>query len=423
MMNSKTFSFIVLLSLLSGLFHEPAMASGFQQGAPTARALGLGGAATGLIGDPAGIFSNSASLSYMHGTNLALGATVTMPDYEFSGVLPSTASVKMNPQSLFPPAVSLSHTFESGLAFGLSANIPYQVKTNWGENWVGSPIVISSEVRSVQVSPAVAFRVGRNLAVGFGLDLMFVRMDHTRRYSEVPDSATGRFPMMSMTGSADAAYGLNAGLMYSPGEAFSLGLAMTSRVKADINNGAVSYTGAVGTSGAGTAPATTFSTTITLPEHFRAGAMLRPFTGLIITGEVELTRWSAVNGVTLRMGIPTSTTLIDQSGWKDVLATKAGIELTIADVILRGGIGFEPSPVPDEELRPSMPDGDRFHYNVGLGYAVEDGLILDVGMEVNTFSSRTVTASNVTYGTGKYFNGTYALASTALALTISYSWK
>jgi long-chain fatty acid transport protein len=422
-MNHNEFTFITVLALLSGAFCPSALAGGFQQGAPTAKALGLGGASTGLIGDPASIFSNSASLSYMHGTNLALGATVTMPDYEFSGVLPSTATTKMNPQSLFPPSVSLSHTFGSGLGFGITAGIPYQVKTSWAEEWIGSPIVISSEVRAVQVSPAVAFRIGRNLAVGVGFDLMFVRMDHSRRYGDVADSSTGRFPTMSMTGSADVTYGFNAGLMYSPGKALSFGFALTSKVTAEVNNGTVSYTGSVGGSGASTSQATTFATSITLPEHFRVGAMLRPFDELVFTGEMELTRWSGVKGVTIRMGSPSSTILIDQSGWKDVLAYKGGVELTIADVMLRGGIGVEPSPVPDEELRPSMPDGDRFHYNVGIGYAVEEGLILDVGVEVNKFSSRTVTASKVAYGTGKYFNGTYALASTVLALTISYSWK
>ena len=70
-----------------------------------------------------------------------------------------------------------------------------------------------------------------------------------------------------------------------------------------------------------------------------------------------------------------------------------------------------------------MPDASGFRYSVGVGYAVEDGLVLDLGLQVERYADRTVTNSNVLYGTDKYFNGTYAMWSTIFALTLSYSWK
>ena len=420
---SKLYCHILLVSIALGGMEHSANAGGFQSGAPTARALGLGGAATALIGDQAGVFSNTASLSFMRGTNLALGATVTMPEYQFSGVLPSTATSKMNPQSMFPPSVSLSHTFANGLGIGISASIPYQIKTSWGESWVGSPIVISSEIRGVQVSPGVAFKIGKNLAAALGIQATFVRMDHSRRYGDVPDAQTGIFPTMSMTGSADVAYGFDIGLMYSPGDAFALGLALRSKTTAEIINGTVTYTGDIGEPSSNSGAGSSFATTLTLPERVRAGFMLRPLDAFLVTGDVEYTRWSGVKGVTIRLGSPVSTRLIDQSGWKDVLAYRAGVEFTIADVTLRGGLGVEPSPVPDAELRPSMPDASGFRYSVGVGYAVEDGLVLDLGLQVERYADRTITDSHVLYGTDKYFNGTYAMSSTIFALTLSYSWK
>jgi long-chain fatty acid transport protein len=397
------------------------VAGGFRTGAPAARTLGLGGASVALIGDHAGCFSNAATLSFKHGTNLALGATITMPDHEFKGVLPSDATSKMNPQSLFPPSVALSHTFSNGLGIGVSASIPYQVKTNWGEDWIGSPIVISSEVRAVEVMPSVAFRLGTDLAIGIGLQASFIRMDHTRRNGEVPDAVTGRYPMMSMTGSADVAYGFNAGLMYSPGNILAIGLALRSKCTGNITNGTISYTGNADATPASSG--TSFATTLTLPEQVLAGIAIRPVDVLLLTAEAQLMRWSGVKGVTIRLGSPVSSVLIDQSGWKDVLALRAGAEITIADIMLRAGIGIEPSPVPDAELRPSMPDGDSFHYNIGIGYAVEEGLVLDLGLQVDRYADRTVTDSRVLYAPERYFNGSYVMSSTVFALTLSYSWK
>jgi long-chain fatty acid transport protein len=360
-------------------------------------------------------------LSFAHGTNLALGATVTMPDYEFEGVLPSDATWKMKPQAIFPPSVALSHTFRNGLGFGVSASIPYQVKTSWGDDWVGSPIVISSEIRAVELAPALAFRIGRTLAFGVGVQATFIRMDHSRRNGDVIDTLIGRYPSMSMTGSADVAYGFNLGLMYSPHDMFAFGVALKSKCTGEIGNGSLSYSG--NANGAGTISGASFATTLTMPEQVRAGVMLRPIDGLLLTGEAELTRWSGVKGVTILLGSPVSTVLLDQSGWKDVIAYRAGIELTIADVILRAGVGKEPSPVPDADLRPSIPDADGFHYNLGLGYAVEEGLVLDLGLQLERYADRTVTDSNVQYATGKYFNGTYIMSSTIFAITLSYSWK
>jgi hypothetical protein len=55
--------------------------------------------------------------------------------------------------------------------------------------------------------------------------------------------------------------------------------------------------------------------------------------------------------------------------------------------------------VPDAELRPSIPDASAIHFNVGIGYAVEDGLIIDLGLQVNRYADRTVTDSHVLYAT------------------------
>jgi long-chain fatty acid transport protein len=423
MIRSGRTRILVFLMFFACTMAQHATSGGLESGVPSARAIGLGGATSAITGEASTIFSNNASLSFLHGTHLTLGATVTMPDYEFSGVLPSTATSKMTPQSLFPPAIALSHTFANGLAVGIAATIPHYVKTNWGQTWVGSHIVSASEIRGVQLSPSVAFRIGPHVAAGIGLQAVFVRMDHSRSIGSVADSSTGRFPTMSMTGSADVAYGFELGLMYSPSDALALSLSLRGRTTAEITTGTVTYSSDAGESSS-TAPGNnSFSTNVTIPERIRAGVMLRPFDGLLLTGELDLTRWSVVKGMTIRIGSPATSRIVDQSGWKDVVGYRGGVEVALADIMLRAGAGYEVSPIPDAELRPSIPDADCFHYGFGFGYAVEEGLMLDLGVQVDRYADRTVTNSAVLSGIDEYFNGTYKLSSTVIALTISYSWK
>ena len=423
MMRSERKVALMLLLLLGGATVLHAYGGGLQSGVPSARAIGLGGTSSALTGDPTTLFSNGASLSFLHGTNLTLGATVTVPDYEFSGVLPSAATTKMQPQSLFPPAISLSHTFATGLGIGFTASIPYYVKTNWGVDWVGSRIVTASEIRGVQLSPTVAFRIGSHLAAGIGLQAVFVRMDHGRTIGSLPDPQTGRFPTMAMTGSADVAYSFDLGLMYSPGADFALALSLRGRTTAEISNGTVTYSADVVESSEAGPTTSTFATTVTLPERIRAGVMLRPFHGLLLTGEADLTRWSSMRGMTVRIGSPAVVRIVDQAGWKDVFSYRAGVELGLSDVMIRAGAGYEASPIPDADLRPSIPDANCFHFGFGLGYAVEEGLLLDLGVQIDRYADRTITNSSVLSSFNEYLNGTYRLSSTIVALTISYSWK
>jgi long-chain fatty acid transport protein len=138
---------------------------------------------------------------------------------------------------------------------------------------------------------------------------------------------------------------------------------------------------------------------------------------------VDLTRWSSVKGMTVKIGSPATVRIVDQSGWKDVLSYRAGLELGVSDVMLRAGAGYEASPIPDADLRPSIPDANCFYVGFGIGYAVEDGLQLDLGVRIDRYAARTITNSAVLYSFSEYFNGTYKLSSTVIALTISYSWK
>ena len=162
---------------------------------------------------------------------------------------------------------------------------------------------------------------------------------------------------------------------------------------------------------------------MTLPERVGVGVMVRPFRSLLITGEADLTRWSSVKGMAVRIASPATARIVDQGGWKDILGYRAGVEFGLADVMLRAGAGYEATPIPDAELRPSIPDADRLHYGFGIGYVVEAGLLLDLGVQIDRYADRTVTNSTVLSDFNEYFNGTYKLSSTVVALTISYSWK
>jgi long-chain fatty acid transport protein len=406
--------------LLSGA--SEATAGGFQSRELPARSMGMAGVLVALPNDATAMYVNPAALSFLEKTNLTLGTSIVLPDFRFVGVAPSQTSYKMKTQVMFPPNMCLAHTFANGVGVGISVTNPYSTKTDWGEEWAGSRIVTSSEIRSVQVTPTAAIRIGEKWSLGLGVQIVSLRMDLNRRLGEMP-SNDGTIPMVFMTGSADITYGFEIGVMYSPGDFLTAGLSLKSRTLSSIDQGTVTYSGSPGESSIAAYSNTTFSSSVTLPDQVRAGVSLRPLSSLLLAGEVGLGRWSTFKNHLVRIGSTDVVQRVEQAGWRDAITLRAGVEFSLGDIMFRGGLAYEESPVPGSELRPSVPDANLMAYSAGIGYEVDGGLVLDLGVQLLGYKTRTVTDSRVAYFEGNPFNGTYDLSGTVVGLNVCYSWK
>ena len=417
---------VVLCMLTSVAGVSAACAGGFHSRELSARALGMANVLVAMPDDATAMYVNPAALSFLTRTHLSLGTTLTFPEYTFIGVSPSTQSTKMKSQASYPPNACLAHGFANGIGIGISVTNPYAVKTDWGAEWVGNSIVTSSEIRSVQVTPSASIRIGNHWSLGLGVQVVFLRMDLNRRYGL---SYASTIPMVYTTGSADMTYGFEIGVMYVPDDVWRMGLALKSRTRSSIEQGTVTYSGVPGESGVMVMPNASYMSSVTLPDQVRAGVSVQPVSGLLLAGEVGLARWSTFKNLLVRIGSPVYEQRFEQYGWKDAFAVRGGIELALDDLRLRAGIAYEESPIPDSQLRPSLPDAHSIVYAAGIGFEIEEGLVLDLGVQLLPHKKRTITESQVFYlplaleNPAGYFNGTYDLSSTVVGLNVRYSWK
>jgi long-chain fatty acid transport protein len=426
-MNRTCTSIIAFLSMVIAFAAVPyARAGGFQSRELPARAIGMANVLLAIPNEVTAMYVNPAALSFLSHTHLSLGTTLTFPDYTFTGVSPSTQSTRMKSQASYPPNACLAHAFNNGVGIGISVTNPYAARTDWGEEWVGNSIVTSSELRSVQVTPSGSIRIGEHWSLGLGVQVVFLRMDLNRRHGP---SYASTIPMVYMTGSADVTYGFEIGVMYVPDDVWRMGLALKSRTRSNIEQGTVTYSGVPGESGTIVMPNATFMSSVTLPDQIRAGVSVQPVRALLLAGEVGFARWSTFKNLMVRIGAPVYVQRFEQYGWKDAFSVRGGIELALDDLRVRAGIAYEESPIPDSQLRPSLPDAHSIVYAAGIGYAIEGGLMLDLGVQMLRHKQRTITDSQVFYlplsfeNPGGYFNGTYDLSSTVVGLSVRYSWK
>jgi long-chain fatty acid transport protein len=166
---------------------------------------------------------------------------------------------------------------------------------------------------------------------------------------------------------------------------------------------------------------------MTIPDHIAAGIGCSPLKGLYLGGEVEYMYWSTLSAMTLTFADaslqsnPNIETTIPLH-WKNSVTVRTGIQVTVGDVDLRDGFGYEQSPVTDQYMRPSIPDAHRRVYSGGIGYAVSEGLRLDFAFSFAKFEERSISNSLVEYLPGAFLNGTYASSLTTIGINMSYSW-
>jgi long-chain fatty acid transport protein len=398
-----------------------AHGGGFLVGELSARGTGMGGILTPLTDNPTSIHVNPAGLGFLQGTNISLGTTVTLPDFGFIGIAPSTQFSKMQAQVLFPPNICLTHTFASGLGFGISAKIPYSSKTEWGQEWVGNTIVIGSEMRGVEVTPVIAFRPTPLIALGIGLNIVSFRV-RTSDLEPLANTTGTPWGTRRYEGDAETGYGLEIGTTWKPVDILSIGLVYKSPVAISITDGKVAYQG-LPAELVPQYPEAQFTSEFVLPGQLTGGVGLRPFAGFLLVGELQYVRWSDFGSLQFRMEDGSGLILTEQAGWGDVLTTRAGVELQLPELALRAGYAFDRTPVPDPDLRPSIPDAHREVLSAGLGYEVGEGLTLDFAFQFIRYRERSVATSQVLTDSGTPFNGTYLLSATVVGLNVSYSWN
>jgi long-chain fatty acid transport protein len=385
----------------------------------------MGGAVVASTADVTAMHVNPALLSFLSGTHFSFGTTVILPEQKFSGVAPGTAETKMQPQVIFPPNLYVSHTFDNGLAIGLGIFIPYAAKTEWSPDWVGNRLATKSDLRVLIIMPCVSMKVSDRIAFAAGINLTSLKLLYENRFPVVSVGPPGSSGDAYSTLDADSRInvGFQAGIMCAVSDAWTLGASYRSRIGIGITDGRVRFRD-VPLQQPPIYEEGKFSTALAIPHQIHAGVGWQPAAWLFAATDVEYTLWSEFSTVELTYYNPSRPSVLVPEGWGNTLNARFGLEITIADVSLRGGIRFEKTPIPDRTLSPGLPDADGMGYSVGLGYRVGEGLILDFAYSMMQNTDRVVSGSSLSYDdSGSPFNGVYAARTHAVALNVRYSWK
>ncbi len=373
-------------------------------------ASGIGNAFAGAAAtaeDASTVWWNPAGMARLkNGRHLAVSGSVISPSTTFSNrasVPPGARPLGTGGGDAGDTAVVPSLFFATDLGprwnLGLGVSVPFGLSTEYASDWIGRFHGISSEIKTLNVNPAVSYKINDAISIGFGVNYQRAEVD-TRTAVNLGIAEAQN--TLSVDGDA---WGFNAGVLFNVGPDTRVGLHYRSAVDHELDGATNFTTPAV--------PSSNARLDVKTPASFSLSAAHQLDDRWELLADVSWWQWSNVQSVpVVRTSGPaaggTAGTFVFNfdNSWRASIG--ANYKLSNAWT-LKIGAAFDQTPVPNDETRTvRLPDSDRYWLSAGAKFRVSPVGSLDFGY---TFIKARDASINSNLGTGPtgagLVNGTY----------------
>ncbi|QKI89728.1 transporter [Thiomicrorhabdus xiamenensis] len=401
-MSMNVFSSRALLVAM-GLAPVSAMASGFALIEQSASGQGLSYAGAAANAEDASImWFNPAGLTRFEGDQLIIGGHVISPKADFT----EQASVKNGATPIggegdngatvgFVPNVYWKSRL-GAYDVGFGVNVPFGQHISYDEDWVGRYHATETDLKTLNLNPAIAGKVNDQLSFGFGLNAQYVDVILEQK---VDQSFIGDSDGNAKVSGNSWAFGYNLGLLYQADEDLDIGFSYRSKMQHDVE-GKIDYSDINAALG-GVLYDMDASSNVVLPASASLAMNYRLSEHTRLLASATWTGWSGYDELIIELEDGSSSE--SNQNFEDSMRYAVGmIHQFNRQLKLRGGLAIDYTPVPDKYSRsPRTPDSNRKWVSVGLGYQLNKRMNLDVGYS-HLFANRSDVDYNVTTSLGSY---------------------
>jgi len=396
---------------------------------------GLGNAYAGgaaVAEDASTVWANPAGMSRFSSIQVAASVSGIFPSSKFNneGSLAAFNQPLGNNggeggQSAALPALYLLVPINRDWAFGLGIGVPFGLETEWDDGWIGRYQALRSKVETLNVNPAISWRINDQFSLGAGVNYQQIKATFTQNanYSAalaqgaqqaaagglIPPTAVA--PFIGATGGLDSnvnitgddyAWGWNIGLMWNISPDMRVGAHYRSSIKYHVDGNINFGNPALPTLpptlapiGAALQPAVNaqlasggVTADIELPSITNVSFYSRLNPQWEIMADVQFTNWSTIQQLAFVRTGPGAAIPATPENFKDSWRVSAGASYYMNDQWkFRGGIAYDETPVNDQDRTPRLPDNDRFWLAGGVQYTWNKQWKFDLGMTYIWISS------------------------------------
>lgn len=361
-------------------------------------ALGQGSSFAGVTArgdDPSMLFFNPASMAWLPGMQTTIVGSLIIPRAEIDsgsarraaafGGTSIVGGINGDAASdAFVPATYATLALGTDWHLGIAVTAPFGLTTKYEADFIGRYHGLTSSLRTINITPSVAWRPIETLAIGAGLQIQYAdaRISNATDFGAILAGRGARVAPGSLDGRStlngdDLAFGWQIGAQWRPMPGTAIGVAFRSAIHHTLE-------GEIRFEGVPAALATTFRdgngrVKLTTPESASIGLSQAIGESFTLLATAEWTNWSRFRTLTATFdtGLPPSVT---DERWRDTVFLSLGGEYRVSDsVTLRTGVAWDQTPVRTEFRTPRIPDSNRFWISAGLTWEVMPNVAFTAG--------------------------------------------
>ncbi|WP_295938970.1 outer membrane protein transport protein [uncultured Alistipes sp.] len=409
----------IFLLLAAAAISSGAYAEGYQVNNLSSKQNGMGHVGTAMKLNSESLWFNPAAASFQSTKfDFSIGITgidakatyTTLPDY--TGKTPTKRYTSDNSIST-PLYAYFNYKPIERLSIGLVFNTPFGSAMDWGDDWAGSHLIQSINLKAYNLQPTVSFKICDRLSIGAGLMMTWGKFDLSRSLmpigadnvqnqavinglrmmpglSDMPDlfAMAGNRNLMSLDieGKAKMAVGVNVGIMWDVHEQWSLGFTYRSKLKMKVDDGTIkmglindqTIAGILGQllPQLGLDPTKLTSAVVEaelpLPASLTWGVSFRPVKKWEFSIDLQYVLWSAYEKLDVKILDPDTKAPVlnlpaSEKNYSNTLAFRFGGQYHAFDwMTARMGMYVDESPVRSDYLNPETPSMTKLAYTAGL---------------------------------------------------------
>ncbi|MBN9412360.1 MAG: outer membrane protein transport protein [Candidatus Paracaedimonas acanthamoebae] len=391
----KLHSLVLITASLAGSV-SPLIAGGYEAKLWNSDSIGEALAGSSVKeGDITTMTRNPASaLGFMTSPyQVAVASTVVLPSIKFkdkgskvaSGAALTGSNGGNGGKDAVVPAAYLAWNFNKDVKFGLAITSPWGLKTDYEEGWKGRYHALRSELKTINIMPAVAYKVNEQFAIGAGVQIQYmdVRLSRAIDFGSFFGASQAYDGGVKLKGDKWS-YGWNVGLAYRLLKNVRLGLNYTSQVhhkltgKANFEKPAAiaPYLNAPRFNNQG------IKADVKTPERVILGAAWDFHPQMTLLGEVNYTQWKRMKEINVRFATPGVVPDITPMKWRNTVSYHLGLNWRPSEEwTFRTGYAFDPSAVRDDHRTPAVPDQERHWAALGATWTPTEAK--DVSFSIN----------------------------------------
>lgn len=380
--------------MLACAMHAPlACAAGFTIADRSASTLGNAMAGSGAAGyDASTIYFNPAAMQLLERNQLTLAGHMIRPRGSFSdqGGNTSGPATADAGETAFIPNLYYVHVPTENIRLGLGVYVPFGLRLSYPANWKGRYHSINSDLTAINIAPSVSFQLTPEIAVGVNIDVQYLKSTLENavdfgalctarlgsaicaRLGLVPQQNDGTVTIKNHSWATGATFGL----LYTPTATSRIGVTYRSSIR-HLLNGQAEFRG-VPALFQSTFTASRTNSSLTLPEQLRLSLYHQFTQAWALLADFSYERWRRFNVLTARFsnGLPDK---VSVNAWRNSKRYALGLNYRpTGSLLLRSGIAYEETPVPDPTRRsPRPPDNDRIWLAFGFNYRLTGHVSLD----------------------------------------------